>query len=157
MSETLLRRVQETLQTYADRGVFRGFSEVKVGQRKRAFKFVWLTSRQMDFSIDTQREMLRFEHLLPNVPARSRMYAGLKSFVQGRHDSELPQHRRIDRKRAEAVCRNRGGDVSIFLKVKNRQYEYGVTKIVNLVHELFVHLRDAHPDYLSENFDVPQE
>jgi hypothetical protein len=157
MTETPLKTVTETLQTYADRGVFRGFSEVRTGQRKRAFQFVWLTNRPMDFCIDTQREVLRFEHLLPNVPAKSTMYAGLKSFVQQRHDCELPQHRRIDRKRAEAVCRNRGGDVSISLKIKNRQYAYGVTKIVNLVHELFVHLRDAHPDYLSENFDVPQE
>jgi len=157
MSEAPLKTVTETLQAYADRGVFRGFSEVKSSQRKRAFKFVWLANREMDFSIDTQREMLRFEHLLPNVPAKSAMYAGLKSFVQQRHDSELPQHRRIDRKRAEAACRNRGGDVSISLRIKNRQYAYGVRKIVNLVHELFVHLRDAHPDYLSENFDVPQE
>ena len=28
---------------------------------------------------------------------------------------------------------------------------------VNLAHELFVHLRATHPEYLVENFDVPQE
>ncbi|HEX8186367.1 MAG TPA: hypothetical protein VF747_16500, partial [Blastocatellia bacterium] len=60
-------------------------------------------------------------------------------------------------KRAEVSCYNRGGIVSISLKVKNNQYAYGVNRIVNLVHELFLHLRDMHPDYLAENFDVPQE
>jgi hypothetical protein len=47
--------------------------------------------------------------------------------------------------------------VSISLKVKKNQYAYAVNRIVNLVHELFVHLRNAHPDYLVEYFDVPQE
>ena len=157
MSEIPLKTVTQTLQTYADRGVFRGFTEVRSAQRRRAFRFAWLTNRPMDLCLDTQRKMLRFEHLLPNIPAKSAMYAGLRTFVQQRHDPELPRHRRIDRKLAEATCRNRGGDVSISLKIKNRQYAYGVRKIVNLVHELFVHLRDTHPDYLSENFDVPQE
>lgn len=149
----LLGIVREGLQAYADRGIFRGFSEVKTGQ----FKFVWLIQHQMELIVDTAKGELRFRQLLPGIPAKSVLYAELKSFIQYRHDRDLPEHRRIDPKRAELSCANRSGFVSISLKVKNNQYEYGVNRIVNLVHELFLHLREAHPDYLVENFDVPQE
>jgi hypothetical protein len=153
MAKSSLNVVRENLQAYAERGVFRGFSEVKSGQ----FKFSWLIHHQMELIADTTKQVLRFKQLLPGVPADSPLYAELKEFIAYRHHRELPPHRRIERRRAEVSCANRGGYVSISLKVKNNQYAYGVNRIVNLVHELFVHLRDAHPDYLVENFDVPQE
>jgi hypothetical protein len=153
MAKSTLNVVRDNLQIYADRGVFRGFSEVKDGH----FRFVWLMRRQMELNVDTSKQMLRFRQLLPGVPASSKMYAELKSFIRQRHDRELPDHRRIDRKRAEVSCTNRGGFVSVSLKVKNNQYAYGVNRVVNLVHELFIHLRDAYPEYMAENFDVPQE
>jgi len=153
MSGKSLNIVREALQAYADRGVFRGFSETKSGN----FKFVWLLHRQMELTVDTTKHALRFKGLLPSVPARSPLYADLKSFIEQRHAPTLPDHRRVDRKRAEVTCSNRAGVVSITLTVKNDQYAYGVNKIVNLVHELFVYLREGHPDYLVENFDVPQE
>jgi hypothetical protein len=145
--------VRENLQTYADRGVFRGFSEGKNGR----FHFVWLLQRELELRVDTAKHELKFQRLLPGVPARSPLYAELKSFIAARHAAALPEHRRVDRRRAEASCSNRGGYVSLALKVKNRQYAYGVNRLVNLAHELFVHLRAAHPEYLVENFDVPQE
>ncbi len=111
----------------------------------------------MELIVDTAKHMLSFKKLLPGVPASSAIYGELKGFIKQRHDRNLPEHRRIDLKRAEVSCSNRGGFVSISLKVKNNQYAYGVSRIVNLVHELFLHLRDAHPEYLVENFDVPQE
>jgi hypothetical protein len=153
MTKSSLNVVRENLQSYAERGVFRGFSEVKTGQ----FKFVWLIPQQMELIVDTSRQVLRFKQLLPGIPANSPLYAELKSFIRHRHDRQLPAHRRIELRRAEVSCSNRGGFVSLSLKVKNNQYAYGVNRIVNLAHELFVHLRDAYPDYLVENFDVPQE
>jgi hypothetical protein len=153
MAKSSLNVVRESLRAYAERGVFRGFSEVKTGQ----FKFIWLIQHQMELIADMTRQVLRFKQLLPGIPANSPLYTELKEFIRQRHDPELPVHRRIERRRAEVSCSNRGGFVSISLKVKNNQYAYGVNRIVNLVHELFVHLRDAYPDYLVENFDVPQE
>ncbi len=153
MAKDALNVVRENLRAYADRGVFRGFSEIKPGR----FKFVWLTRHQMELNVDTAKCALRFKQLLPGVPANSTMYAELKNFIEQRHDRELPEHRRIDRRRAEVACVNRGGFVSLSLKVKNNQYAYGVNRIVNLAHELFLHLRDVYPEYLVENFDVPQE
>jgi hypothetical protein len=148
-----LTTVREALQSYADRGIFRGFSEVRRGQ----FRFVWMLHHQMELVVDATTHVLRFKRLLPGLPPNSPQYTELKQFIQERHDRDLPEHRRIDRRRAEVSCFNRGGWVSISLKVKNNNYAYGVNRIVNLVHELFLHLRNAHPDYLVENFDVPQE
>ncbi len=153
MAKDALNVVRKNLQTYADRGVFRGFSEIKNGQ----FEFVWLIRHRMELIVDTSKHVLRFKQLLPGVPASSALYGELKSFIKQRHDRKLPDHRRIDLRRAEVACSNRAGFVSISLKVKKNQYAYGVNRIVNLVHELFLHLRDAHPEYLVENFDVPQE
>ena len=148
-----LTTVREVLQGYADRGVFRGFSEVKRGQ----FRFVWMLHRQMELVVDAAKQVLRFKGLLPGMASDSPQYAELKQFLRERQDPDLPEHRRIDPKRAEVSCVNRSGTVSISLKVKKNDYAYGVNRIVNLVHELFVYLRNAHPDYLVENFDVPQE
>jgi hypothetical protein len=153
MAKGSLQVVRESLQGYADRGVFRGFSESRSGH----FHFVWVLNHHMELIVDTAKGVLRFKQLLPGVAANSALHAELKNFLRERHDRELPEHRRVDRKRAEVSSALRGGAVSLSLKVKNNQYAYGVNKIVNLVHDLFVHLRDKHPDYLVENFDVPQE
>jgi len=153
MTKNHLNVIREKLQAYADRGVFRGFSESKSGQ----FTFVWLIDHQMELQADTDKHVLRFRQLLPGVPAKSHLYGELKNFIAQRHSRELPEHRRIDRRRAEVSCSSRAGAVSLSLKVKNNQYAYGVNRIVNLVHELFMHLRESHPEYLVENFDVPQE
>ena len=153
MAKGSLQIVREALQTYADRGVFRGFSESRPGQ----FKFTWHLQHPMELSVDTAEHVLRFKRLLPGVPARSALYGELKSFIEQRMGSDLPEHRRIDRRRAAVTCSSRNGFLSISLQVKNRQYAYGVNRLVNLVHELFVHLRESHPEYLVENFDVPQE
>jgi hypothetical protein len=153
MTNKPLSVVRENLQAYADRGVFRGFSEIRNGH----FQFVWVVNHRMELSVDTAKHELRFRRLLHNVPAKSALYAELRSFIERRHDEELPEHRRIDRKRAEVSCANRGGFVSVALKVKKNQYAYGVNRIVNLAHELFLHLRERRPEYLMENFDVPQE
>ncbi|HEY7547746.1 MAG TPA: hypothetical protein VID27_22805 [Blastocatellia bacterium] len=148
-----MKIVRDALQVYADRGVFRGLSETKRG----AFSFVWLTPHPVEFVFDAAKRELRFKNLLPNVAARSAMYQDLKNFLQHRQDEELPLHRRIDPNRAEIVCVNRGGKVSLALKVKNNQWAYGVNKAVNLVHEVFVHLREREAEYLTENFNVSDE
>lgn len=153
MAKSYLNVVRESLQAYADRGIFRGLSETRSGH----FSFVWVIRHQMELSVDTAKHVLKFKQLLPGIPAKSKMYTELKKFLEQRHDKELPEHRRIDRRRAEVSCTNRGGFVSISLRVKKNQYAYAVNRIVNLVHELFLHLRDAYPEYLMENFDVPQE
>jgi hypothetical protein len=153
MAKGSMQIVREALQSYADRGVFRGFHESGKGR----FSFTWFYHHPLQLTVDVAKHSLKFEHLLPGVSAQAPLYAELKRFVQERHDVALPEHRRIERQRALATCANRRGQVSLTLKVKHNDYAYGINKLVNLVHELFVHLRATHPEYLVENFDVPQE
>jgi hypothetical protein len=157
MSKGPLTVIRTSLQTYADRGVFRGFAEARGTQGKRNFTFLWLTRRPMLLTVDIKNGVLRFANLLPNVPATGELYSSLKRFLNDRYDRKLPAHRRIDRKRAEIVCQNRLGNVSVALRVAGNQYGYGLNKIVNLVHEIFVHLNDVYADYMYEAFDAPQE
>ncbi len=153
MTAKSLRTIREILQAYADRGIFRGFNEASGGR----FRFIWMMRHEMELKVEAEKNTLRFKNLLPGIPARSALHAELKKFIEERHDPTLPEHRRIDRRLAEASCLNRAGRVSISMRIKKNQYEYGVKRLVNLVHELFVHLRSTYPEYLVENFDVPEE
>ncbi len=150
-------KVRAALQAYADRGVFRGFSDKKTRNGKAAFTFLWQTQRPLEFIADTNNGTLAFKNLLPDVPSGSAMHKDIKRFLDSLHDRGLPKHRRIDRARAEVVSINRGGNLSILLKVKNNQYKYGVNRLVNLAHEMFVHLNNYYADYLSETFGLSQE
>jgi len=149
--------VRTAIRDYADRGVFRGLDDIRTKNGRQAFRFLWLGDRPLEFNVDIGKSILIFNKLLPNVPSKSPFYSELKHFLKGRSGGDLPAHRRIDPKRAEVVCINRSGTVSIGLKVKKNEYAYGLSRLVNLVHELFVQLNDLHPDYMCENFDVPQE
>lgn len=157
MAGNPLTVVRQVLQVYADRGIFRGFSEKKTKDGKNEFKFLWLTGQPMTLIYEGKNSTLRFKNLLLNVPSHSTMYSDLKAFVKEKFDGDLPKHRRIDSQLAEVECSNRGGKVSIGLKVKRGQYQYGVNKIVNLIHEIFLFLRSSWADYMWENFDVTKE
>ena len=157
MSTRALDVVRKNLRVYADRGVFRSLNEVESRNGKQSFTFDWVGERPLEFAIDTNASILTFRRLLPNIPSNSEIYSDLKRFLQARCGTDLPKHRRIDAKRAELGWVNRSGNVSITLKVRNNQYAYGLNRLVNLVHEIFVELNDQHPDYMCANFDVPQE
>jgi len=157
MSTKALGVVRKNLRVYADRGVFRGLNEADSPNGKQSFSFVWLGDRPLELDIDTEASLLTFKRLLPNVPSNSELYSDLKRFLRSRCDDDLPRHRRIDAKRANVVWANRASNVSIGLRVRNNQFAYGLNRLVNLVHEIFVQLNDSHPDYMCENFDVPQE
>ena len=149
--------VRKGLQAYADRGVFRGLDEVKPRNGKRAFRFVWVGNRPLEFSLDSEKHLLSFTKFLPNVPSKSKLYADLSRFVESRSDHSIPKHRRVDARYAEIFCKNRKGAVSLELRVKNNRYAYGLNKLVNLAHEIFVQLSDSYADYMTDNFDAPQE
>ncbi len=150
--------VRRRLQAYVDRGVFRGFSEPRSVRGTHAFRFTWLASRPFDLTYEPATRRLTFKRLLPHVPVRSVLYRDLKAFVEGRSEEGLPEHRRVDPKRARVSCVLRARAVSIVMKLKpGNHYEYGVAKIVNLVHEVFVMLHGRHPEYLWEHFDLAEE
>lgn len=147
--------VAETLENYARRGVFRGFSRGPLRNGKIAFRMVWHLDRAFDLIFDSNRGTMRFPLVLPDVPAASKMYLDLKEFIKSRHSAELPVHRRIDSSKAQIACHVRSGNVSINLTVSNGDYVYGARKLINLVHEIFlVFLADRYYDYMVEAFNL---
>jgi hypothetical protein len=148
--------VTRTLEGYASRGVFRGFSRGLVRRGKVTYKIAWHRGCVFDLILDGERGTMRFAKVLTNVPANSTMYRELKEFIKSRQSDGLPEHRRIDGRRAQVQSYSRSGTVALVLTVKDGDYEYGVRKLVHLVHEIFVaFLIDGNYfDYLVENFDL---
>ncbi len=142
------------MQEYADRGVFRGFSRGESGGGRAAFRLVWHRDRPFDVVLDTGKGTIQCPLVLPQVPADSEMYRGLKAFIKSRQSEEVPEHRRIDRSKARATCANRGGNVAVTVKVLDGDYEYGVRKFVHLVHEIFLAFLAEHFDYQVEAFGL---
>ena len=157
--ETALSHVEtvsKTLEEYAARGVFRGFSRGPVNHGKAAFKIMWHRDCLFEFVYDSNKNTMRFPLVLPNVPPDSSMYKDFKEFLRSRQAEHLPEHRRIDKAKAEIRSYNRGGNISLTLKLKDDDVEYGARKIIQLVHEIFmVFLYDGRRyDYMIETFDL---
>jgi hypothetical protein len=148
--------VAETLAGYAKRGVFRGFSEGLDTRGKATFRVVWHRDRVFDLIFDANKNELRFLEVLTGVPAGSTMYRELKQFINARSSDELPEHRRIDGAKAHVRVSNRGGIVAVALAASGGDYEYGVRKLVHLVHEIFMVflIEGRYLDYMVEAFDL---
>jgi hypothetical protein len=153
---TIVDRIGGILESYAKRRVFRGFTGEPARNGKAAFKIVWHRGRVFDLILDAPKNTLRLALVLPNVPADSAMYRQFKEFVRSRQSETAPAHRRIDRKKALVHCRNRAGDISLALTVKDGDYEYGTRKLIHMVHEIFlVFLSDGpYGDYMIETFNL---
>lgn len=150
--------VREILQQYADRGIFREFGETIKTAGRSEYRFRWLTDAPLHLIHDKKAGTLTWKNLLPAMPARSAIYADFKSFIEGRASKSLPEHRRIDPKKAEIVLSNRAGRVSVALKIKGRNDEYAARKAVNLVNEIFNgFLTGPYYDYMVENFHISEE
>ncbi len=149
--------VRERLQRYADRGVFRGFSEQPPAAGRHRFRFSWHGTQPLALVYTSTTGTFVFRNLLPNVAARSPLYRDLRAFVAGRASPRLPAHRRVDRRRARIRCVLSRGTVSLELVATRNHHEYGVNRVVNLVHEVFMFLHAYHPEYMWENFGAPEE
>jgi hypothetical protein len=151
-----IQLVAETLENYAQRGVFRGFSQGPVRAGKASFKMLWHRDQTFELIFDAPKNTLRFPLVLPNVPAASSMYRELKQFIAAQHADELPEHRRIDRQRAQIEPSNRGGKVALAAQIVNGDCAYGTRKLIHLVHEIFLtFLYDGkYFDYLVETFEL---
>ena len=147
--------VAETLEGYAKRGVFKGFSRGPVSRGKATFRIAWHRDRIFELVLDLKTLSMSFPALLPNVPADSTIYRELKEFIKSRHSVDVPEHRRIDSDRAQVRASNRAGNVSLALRVNDGDFEYATRKLIHLVHEIFLaFLVDGHFEYMVETFDL---
>jgi hypothetical protein len=155
-SERSALLVQETLASYARRGVFRAYGDQPSRNGQSRFSFRWHADATFQIVHDPRRGELIFRDVLPGIPARSRMYRELKTFVEGRSSRALPEHRRLDPRKARVTVTNRRGVVSLIVSLKAAHLEYGVRRAVNLIHELFVEfLRNPlYFSYMVEHFQL---
>ncbi len=161
MTQKPLTIVRKVLQGYADCGVFRAFTEVPSRNGKAEFNFLWFPITEEPFTLiyNNRTRALTFKRLLRGMPAKSEMYSEFKSFIKERSSADLLEHRRINPARAVVRCSNRLGSVSVTVVIKGNDYEYGVRKAINLVSDLFMDLlpESTYYEYMSENFDMPEE
>lgn len=146
--------VETVIKQYADRGYFRQLTEQRNG---RAYEFFWINDTPMRLTWSPQSATLQFQDLLPNVPPRSELSREVRKFLAARFETKVPEHRRLDPERVTLVCANRKSSYSVGLKLADAGDEYGPRKLVNLVHEMFVYLNMAWPEYMYESFDQSME
>ncbi len=149
--------VRGCLKEYADRGVFRGYTERPARLGRIVFRFSWLAREPYDLQYEPRTGTFVFLNVLPNVPARTPLARALKTFVKGRSAESLPEHRRIDPARAVVSAFVRGGDMRLRVVARRGEHAYGANRVVNLMHEVYLHLHSYFPEYLWENYDVSQD
>ena len=144
------------LEDYAARAVFRGFSRGSVRNGRATFRMLWHRDRQFELILDVPRKTLRFPVVLPEVPADSSMYREFREYIESRFADSLPEHRRLDASKVRMRVANRGGDVSLALTVLDGDFDYGVRKLIHVVHEVYMDfLFDArYYEYMIEKFNL---
>jgi len=148
--------VGDTLEHYAQRGFFRGYSRISESSGKALFRIRWHHEKFFDIQYDVKTNTIKFPVLLPEIPSDSDMYKSFKKFVKARQADTLPDHRRIEVSKAQVKTLNRKGNVTLSLKLLDDDIEYGAKKIVHLAHEVFMDfLMDGlYYDYLVDVFDL---
>ena len=157
MAQSHVDIIRKKLDTYAVRGVIRGFQESRGRNGKIIFSFVWLLNRQFKLEFDPKTHKLTLRNMLPHIPAKSDMNRDIRAYVLRFTDTKLPAHKRVDSKRADVSVTNRAESISLSLTVKKNQYSYGITKLLNLTNALFGYIDMNYIPYLWEHFDVPEE
>jgi hypothetical protein len=148
--------IAAALREYADRGVFRGFRETAARGRVD-YHFTWLTRRLMHARSDPAHGSLAFPALLPHVAESPALVRELKAIVAERSTRSVPDHKRIDARRARLSASISKGDFSLAVAIRGANHEYAVKRSLNLINDLFVMLRERHPEYLIEHFGMSSE
>ena len=151
------RAVAAALQRYADRGVFRGLRVREGKNGGREFRFLWLTPTPLLVTYHPATSTLAFPRLIPGAAAVPSMTAALKEVVAEHLGSTVPEHRRVDKRRARMRCTVRDGHISLSLVVRGAHHAYAIKAGLNLVNRLFLQLQAHHPEYLVHQFGFSAE
>ncbi len=148
--------VAAVLAGYAERCVFQGFSRGPTSGGTANFQIAWHRGRVFHLVFDAKAGTLRLAELLTGVPADPPMYDDLKAFLRSRQADDLPDHRRLDKRKVQLRTSKRRGNIALVFKVQDGDTEYAVRKLVHLVNEIYLaFLADGkYFDYLVETFDL---
>ena len=148
--------VRETLEACAARGLFHDYTDAGTAHGRTEFRLAWYARSPFRLLYDKTRRSLTFRNVLPHIPARSAMYVELRAFLQHRHSTQLPEHRRVDARRARVSCTNRGGSVSVTVTFRGQQPEYGTRTAITVVTDIFKDFLadERYFEYLTEHFTL---
>jgi hypothetical protein len=150
--------ISRQLETYAQRGVFRSYSQNGSREHEMVFRFYWLWNLPFHVIYHNKRKALEFHKLFPNVIPGSDVEKELKTFIKEASSADRPEHRRLDPRRVTARYRNRRNTGSLEFQIAGNHYECAVKQALNLVSEIFVgFLNVRHPEYMMKNFRMPEE
>lgn len=153
----LVVTVDATLQAYADRGVFRGFSASDAPRGLRHYRFVWLTRRPMIVTLAPRRRLMTFVRLFPGVARAQGVTPALRQALAAASRRAAPAHRRLDPRRGTMTCRRDGEDLSLRLTIAPGTGVHAVKAALGIVNDLFQVLHECYPDYLAVHFGVSDE
>ena len=106
-------RVGRILQSYAEKGVFRGFSTLSEMPARADYRILWHRDQMFELRYEPRKSSLRFACVLPQVDANSSMYREFRAWLKLRRSEELPEHRRCDPQRVRIKPYNRDGAVAL--------------------------------------------
>lgn len=150
-----IAEITSLLESYATRGVFRGFAVSAADARRATYRITWHRDRVFALTVDAARGTLRLPSVLPSVNAD--MFRELKAWVAARMSEEVPEHRRIDAARiAVRWSRAKSGEPALAVTSLDGDLDYAVRKLVALVHEIYLEfLHDGrYYEWLIETFDL---
>ncbi len=147
--------VREGLHAFADRQIFRNFTEEPGKNGTIRFRFLFLTDRPMTVEFAERAHTLVIRNMLPRVPPA--LYADLQAFLAKLSDPDLPPYRRIDKRSADVRLVRTRGHVSLVFRVRGNRYKYGVEKLVNLASWIRTYLQAQHQVYLWEVLGEPED
>jgi hypothetical protein len=150
--------IAEVLARYAARGTLRPL-DAAAGTRGTVHAFRWFRDREFRLHVDEPASRLRLDGVLDGVEPRSALDRALRAWLRGRHDRALPAHRRIDTAHATLSLLNRGGRLSLQLRLHDDDWARAARGLVHLVNELYVDVLPAGPlfEWLVETFDLDPE
>ena len=153
-TQAKIDQVAAALETYASRGVFRGFSRAATTATRGTFKILWHRDRTFDLIFDARKNTFRFASVLPDVPPE--MFSDLQEFIAIRQSGETIEHRRNDPEKLRIEIANRTGEVELTMTMLDSDLDYAVRKLIHLVHEIYlVFLHDGkYYDYLITTFNL---
>jgi hypothetical protein len=149
--------VTAALQQYADRGVLSGLGTRQRRDGRNEHTFKWLVHHPFTLTHDPARHELSFRKLFTGVRPGSAVAAALCHVVAERTTRRVPAHKRLDRRKAEAICAIERGHFSLTMRVRGAHDAYAVQKLLAIVNDLYLELQERFPDYLIEQFGLSAE
>jgi hypothetical protein len=147
--------VTTALQAYADRGVFRGFRATPIARGRIEYQFLWLTKRPVTAVFAPAAKRLAFPALLPQLDRDA--IGAMKALILSRTSRNQPEHKRIDARRSRLTGTVLKGDFSLAVVIRGQNEEYAVSRVLNVINEIFVTLHEHYPEYLVERFGISPE